>query len=253
MAKFEGVAAVPSAIRSRDPGRVTRGPQELRLIDISNCAMPPSDQPVESPETIELLTRAAEGEEQVWGELLARHEGRLRRMVAMRMDPRIQQRLSASDVLQDAYLEAARHLPEYLSDPKAPFFLWLRGIAANKLLHLHRYHLGAEKRDPRREVRRARQPETQSVTLAGMLAGDATRPSDAALRDELYGQLHEAIERLDPIDREVLSLRHFEQLSNAETAEVLQIEPSAASKRYMRALERLKSVLSVDHPSLRGK
>jgi RNA polymerase sigma-70 factor, ECF subfamily len=167
-------------------------------------------------------------------------------MVALRLDPRLQGRVDPSDVIQEAYLEASARLAEYLQNPTMPFFLWLRFLAGQKLVTLHRHHLGARMRDAGREVSlyRGQLPETSSAALAARLLGHDTRPSEAAIRAELKLRLQEALNSLDPLDREVLALRHFEQLSRAEVAQVLGISEAATSKRYVRALQRLKDVLS---------
>jgi RNA polymerase sigma-70 factor (ECF subfamily) len=199
-----------------------------------------------SGETDQLLQRAAEGDRQGWGALLEQHRARLRRMVALRLDRRLQGRIDASDVIQDAYQEAWSRLPEYLRQRPAPFFLWLRYLTGQKLLELHRRHLGTHMRDAGREVSlyRGTLPETSSAALAAQLLGREPRPSEAAVRAEMKVRLQEALNTLDPLDREVLALRHFEHLSNAETAEVLGLATSAASKRYLRALKRLKDILA---------
>jgi RNA polymerase sigma-70 factor (ECF subfamily) len=200
----------------------------------------------ESADTLALLERAAAGDQHVWSDVVGRFDGRLKQMVQVRIDPRLQRRLAASDIIQESYLEAARHLADYLRDPKMPFYLWLRGIAANKLLHHQRQHLKVGKRDARREMHLGDQPATNCGTLADLLADRATRPSQAVLRAELQRRLQDALEQLEPIDHEIVSMRHFEQLSNAETALILNIDQSAASKRYIRALKRLKTVLAED-------
>src|SRR5262249_55642759 len=199
-----------------------------------------------SSETGRLLKRVAEGDSEGWGKLLARHRERLRRMVALRLDPRLQGRVDASDVIQEAYLEAWSRLPEYLRESAMPFYLWLRFLTCQKVLALHRHHLGREMRDAAREVSlyKGALPEASSAALAAHLMGHDTRPSEAALRVELKLRLQEALNQMDPIDREVIALRHFEQLRRAETAELLGIRESAVSKRYVRALERLKGILA---------
>src|SRR5688572_10084164 len=140
----------------------------------------------DSSETNRLLARAAEGDKESWGTLLSRHGERLRRLVAFRMDQRLQGRIDASDVIQEVCLEAAAALAEYLRRPTLPFFLWLRGITGNKLLELHRHHLGTQMRDARREVSlfSGASPENTSAALAAQLLGHATRPSEAAIRAE---------------------------------------------------------------------
>jgi len=199
-----------------------------------------------SAETDQLLQRAAQGDQQGWGALLERHRARLRRMVAMRLDRRLQGRIDASDVIQEAYQEAWSRLPEYLRQRPAPFFMWLRYLTGQKLLELHRQHLGTRMRDASREVSlyHGTMPETSSAALAAQLLGRDPQPSEAAIRAEMKIRLEEALNTMDPLDREVLALRHFEHLSNAETAQVLGLGTSAASKRYLRALKRLKDILA---------
>jgi RNA polymerase sigma-70 factor (ECF subfamily) len=196
-------------------------------------------------DTGELLRRAAGGDRKGLDELLARHRARLRRMVDLRLDPRIRGRIDASDVIQEASLEAFERLEEYFKEEKLPFFLWLRFLTSQKVLELHRRHLGAQRRDARREVRlhRGPWPQATSVDLANQLLGKLTAPSERAMRAEQRLRLEEALNSMDPLDREVLILRHFEQLTNAETATELGIEESAASKRYIRALKKLKGIL----------
>jgi RNA polymerase sigma-70 factor (ECF subfamily) len=199
----------------------------------------------DSSATHRLLRRVADGDRESWGALLIRHEPRLRRMVAFRLDPRLQGRIDPGDVLQEVHLAATRQLHDFLRQPSMPFFLWLRGVAGNKLLEVHRHHLGTPMRDARREVSLYRGPllEATSAALAAQLLGHLTRPSEAAVRAEAKLRLQEALNCMDPVDREVLALRHFEHLSNAEAAQVLGIKEAAAGKRYLRALERLRLIL----------
>jgi RNA polymerase sigma-70 factor (ECF subfamily) len=179
-----------------------------------------------------LLRLAAAGDGESWQALMGRSRDRLRRVVAFRLDPRLRGRVDPSDVLQDAYLEAWRGLRSYLDRPEIPFFLWLRGIAGNKLRELHRHHLGAQRRDPRREVRiHGAAAETTATALAEQLLGDLTRASEEAARAELRLRLRQAIDAMEPLDREVLALRYFEQLSPGETARVLGIKEKAAGVR----------------------
>ena len=201
---------------------------------------------VEENDTDRLLARAAAGDRASWGALLTRYEERLRHLVAFRLDPRLQGRVEVADVIQEVYLEAWKHLADYLRRPTVPLFLWLRGIAGNKLLELHRHHLGTRMRDAGREVSlyRGTMPEATSAALAAQLLGRLTRPSEAAIRAEVKLRLQEALNAMEPLDREVLALRHFEQLSNAEAAQVLGIKEKAAGKRYLRALKRLKDILA---------
>jgi RNA polymerase sigma-70 factor (ECF subfamily) len=192
------------------------------------------------------VQRAATGDQVLWGELLQGHRARLRKLVALRLDPRLQGRVDPSDVIQEAYLDASRRLTDYAREPEPmPFFLWLRFLVGQKLLELQRRHLGAQARDACREVSlyRGPMPEASSAAIAAQLLGRNTSPSQAAIRAERKLRLQEALNQMDPIDREVLVLRHFEQLSNGEAALVLGLDKSASSKRYARALIRLKDLL----------
>jgi RNA polymerase sigma-70 factor (ECF subfamily) len=207
-----------------------------------------------SSETVRLIERLRSGDREAFNDLLTRHRGRLRRMVEMRMDWRLQARLDASDVIQESFLEASTRLEEYLRDPALPLFLWLRLIVGERLTRLHRHHLGVKMRDAGREVSLYREalPAASSAALAAQLLGKHTSPTQAAIRAERMLRLQEALNTLDPIDREVLSLRHFEELTRAETAKVLGIEEGAAAKRYVRALKRLKDILAALPGGLEG-
>jgi len=181
-----------------------------------------------------------------WGADLAMHRQRLRRMVVLRLDRRLPGRVDPSDVIQEAYVQAARRRSEYLAETSPmPLFLWLRFLTAQALQTLHRRHLGAKARDAGREISldAGRVPHATSAELAAQLLGHDTRASEALLRAERKLRLEGALNSMDPIDREVLALRHFEQLSNAECARVLELSESAATKRYVRALRRLKDIL----------
>lgn len=202
--------------------------------------------PEEPPEMQPLLALAAAGDRAAWGALLASYQERLARMVAFRMDDRLRGRIDASDVVQDGLLAASAHRVKYFRAPGAPLFLWLRGVVMNKLLELHRHHLGTRMRDAKRELPldADRWPDETTAAVCGHLTGHLTSPSVAAARVEVRTRLTEALSEMDPTDREVLALRHFEQLTNAEAAQVLGIQERAAAKRYLRALGRLKTILS---------
>lgn len=192
-----------------------------------------------------LLEQAQAGDEAAMAELFDRYRKRLRQMVRLRLDRRLQGRVDSSDVLQDAYLDARQKLPAYSAKGDLPFFLWLRLVVGQKLTDLHRHHLGTQKRDAARDVSiyRGPMPEATSFALAAQLMGKITTPSHAAIRAESKLQLQDALNTMDAIDREVLTLRHFEMLTNAETAQVLELSHAAASNRYVRALKRMKKIL----------
>jgi RNA polymerase sigma-70 factor (ECF subfamily) len=197
-------------------------------------------------ESAPLFTLAAAGDGAAWGALLTAHEERLARMAAFRMDPRLRGRVDAADIVQEAFVEASAHREAYFRAPTVPLFLWLRGVVSNKLRELHRHHLGTRMRDAKRErqLDDLHRSDDTSAALCAHLTAGLTSPSVEAVRDEVRARLAEALEGMDPTDREVLAMRHFEQLSNAEAAQVLGIQERAAAKRYLRALERLKKILS---------
>lgn len=200
----------------------------------------------ESDDTHNLVFRAAEGDSDAVAELFGRYRDRLKRMVALRLDRRLQKRVDPSDVVQETLIVAANRLSEYADDPPTNFYLWLRWIAADKLLNAHREHLGTQKRDVSQEVSiyRRPMPEACSVSLAQQLLGQLTSPTQAVERAELQLIVQDVLNSLEPIDREILVLRNFEQMTTTETAETLGIKRSTASKRYISALKRLKQALS---------
>jgi RNA polymerase sigma-70 factor (ECF subfamily) len=193
-----------------------------------------------------LLGRAAAGEAEALAELFERHRGRLEQMVRLRLDRRLKGRIDPADVLQEAFLDVSRRLVEYVADPALPFYLWLRLLTGQRLVDLHRHHLGAKMRSADLEVsiHRGELPRASSVSLAELLLGRLTTASRAAIRAETQRRVQDALNSMDPVDREVLVLRHFEMLSNEETAQVLGLKPSAASNRHIRALKRLKEILA---------
>jgi RNA polymerase sigma-70 factor (ECF subfamily) len=199
----------------------------------------------EPGKTDDLLLRAKAGDGAALGALFAHYRDRLRKMVRLRLDRRVAARLDASDVLQEAYLDVSRRFGEYAAAPAVPFYIWLRELTGQRLIDLHRRHLGAKMRDAGQEVSLCRGglPQASSASLAQQLLAGLTSPTQAAIRAELQLKLQDALNSMDPIDREVVVLRHFEELNNVETAAVLGIEPSAASKRYLRAFRRLKAIL----------
>jgi RNA polymerase sigma-70 factor (ECF subfamily) len=199
---------------------------------------------LQSGEEERLRDRLTVGDETALAEAFSLHRDRLWRMIRFRMDARLASRVDADDVLQEAYLAAAQRLEHFLDKPEASLFLWLRQIAGQTLIDVHRRHIGAKMRDAGREVSlHVRVPQATSISLAAQLLGRLTSPSQAALRDELAVQLEQALAQMEPIDQEVLALRHFEELSNREVAEVLGIQQKAASIRYVRAITRLKNIL----------
>jgi len=189
-----------------------------------------------------LLQMVAEGDPHALGSLLQRERDRLLRIIEFRMNHQLRSRIDPADVMQEACIDATRRIGQYLKSPSMPFFLWLRFLTMQKLVQMHRRHIGAQGRDATREVSifSGPTPQATSAVLAAQLLGKQTSPSQAAIRAETRRRLEAKLNELDDMDREVLALRHFEQLTNAEVARVLGIGESAASNRYVRALRRLK-------------
>ena len=194
----------------------------------------------------ELERRLRTGDADALAELFSRERERLWRIVHFRLAEPLRGRLGPEDVLQEAFVSASQRLPHYAASPASSPFIWLRMIVNQTLIDLHRQHLGAQMRDAAREVSIDSVPYAQatSASVAIQLVGVFTSPSGAAARADVFSLVQAAIEQMDPIDREVLALRHFEELSNSEVAEALGIEQKAASIRYIRALRRLKEILA---------
>jgi RNA polymerase sigma-70 factor (ECF subfamily) len=190
-----------------------------------------------------LLVRAATGDKQAAGELVCAFDSRLRRVIRVRLDQRITRRVGVDDVLQETHLEAVRRLPAFLAERSVPLLIWLRFLAVQRCITLARRHLMASARDAKREVRALASYDSASAALEQALSAGITTPSGAAARSELERGVREAVQSLQPLDREILCLRHFEELDNGEAASALGIESGTASKRYIRALVRLREVL----------
>ncbi|MCR9246719.1 MAG: sigma-70 family RNA polymerase sigma factor [bacterium] len=178
------------------------------------------------------------GDDAALAGLFDQERQRVLRMVQFRLDPRLIGRIDPEDVVQETYLEAGKRLAAFRGDDK-PFFLWIRLITQQTMIDLHRKHVGAKMRNAGREVQ-----SPQSQAISGFFVGHVTSPSRAAMREELRQKIETALDSMDAIDREVLLLRHFEELSNKDAATVLGIQENAASNRYVRALGRLKGLLT---------
>src|SRR5262245_48735596 len=192
--------------------------------------------------TCGLLARIQTGDRAALDELLAEHRPYLQRLVSLKFDPQLQPRADPSDVVQETLIAAAERIDDYLRRAPMPFWLWLRQTACDRLVELQRRHLGAARRTVDREVPL---PAASSVHLAQSLLGTST-PSEQAAAAELAARVRSAVARLDPDDQSIIVLRNYEQLSNQQAAEVLGIEPAAASKRFGRALLRLKASLETE-------
>lgn len=194
----------------------------------------------------ELIARVAKGDQNALAELFSQHRDRLWRLVTFRMDPRLHGRVDADDVLQEAWLAAVQRIDHFLIDASRSIFVWFRLITSQTLVDIHRRHLGTQKRNAGNEfsIDRGWTSSSTSSSLSFHLLDHLTTPSEAALREEMTQKLNEALADMKEIDREVLALRHFEQLTNREAAQVLGISEQAASDRYIRALSRLKTAMT---------
>ena len=195
-------------------------------------------------ESGELLQRLRNGDNEALARLFLLHRERLSKMVTLRLDSHLASRVDADDILQEAFIDAAQRVKQYVEEHSGSFYVWLRMIVCQTMVNVHRRHVGAQRRNARRDVSIHRRKASASTSLALQLLGDLTSPSNAVMRDEMAERLQRAVEEMDEIDREVLTLRHFEQLTNQEVAEVLQIKHKAASIRYIRAIKRLKEKLA---------
>jgi RNA polymerase sigma-70 factor (ECF subfamily) len=201
-----------------------------------------------SPDTETLLRQAAAGDALAKDQLLDRHRDRLRRMIAVRMDHRLKKRADPSDIDQETLVLASRRLDDYLEKQPIPFYPWLRQLAWDQLVTFHRKHLYAGRRSRRREEDVAAAISDESVAeLASCLLDSRADPLSRMVRRELQERVRRAIDQLPGKYREILVMRHLEQLSTAETAAVLKIGPSAAKMRHLRAVEQLKRLL--DEPA----
>lgn len=194
-------------------------------------------------------SEGAAAEERLW----ARHREPLRRMIAQRLGPDLGRRVDASDVVQEVLLKASRGLPDYLRDPSLPFHLWLRQIALDQIIDAHRRHRVAARRsvDRERPLVAGAFADRSSLDLAAELLDPGLTPAADALRRELALRFRDAIGRLDEADREILVMRHFEQLSNGDAARALGLSEAAVGMRHLRALRRLRAVLG-ETPSQGG-
>jgi RNA polymerase sigma-70 factor (ECF subfamily) len=207
----------------------------------------------DTSETQQLLVAARSGNAAARNALLERHREALRRMVGMRLDKAIQRRVDASDIVQDVLVEADRRLSDYLESSGMPFQLWLRHLARDRMIDVHRRHHAARRSIDREQPLEALPHNDQSAfDLAALVRDRELTPAAAATHHELERRFQQAIEQLDEADREVVLMRHFEQLSNKDVAQALEISESAAGMRYLRAMRRLRGMLQ-EPPSNNGR
>lgn len=206
----------------------------------------PSNDPLNSQASLdeELALLQREGLTAL-AKLFDRYRHRLEKIIEFRLDDRLQRRVDAADVLQETFLELTKRLPEYLANPAVSFFVWMRQKAIQTLIDLHREHF-RDKRNVNKELGQAPNWNSNETGLSihAFLAASLTSPSQHLIRSEEVVKLQGAINSLNELDREVIALRHFEQLTNLQVAEILNLSPTAASNRYIRALSRLSETLT---------
>lgn len=202
----------------------------------------------EAAQTEELLQGAAADDPEAINRLMDRHRGAVRDMIALRMDRKMQGRVDASDIVQDVLIEAAGRMRDYLRDPVMPFHLWLRQIAKDRMIDLHRRH-HAQRRNVDREQGLGgpgEDDQRSNFDLGARLQDEGVTPAAAAIKQELETRFWNAVDELDETDRDIILMRHAEQLGNGEVAVSLGLSPAAAGMRYLRAIRRLRSVLGAE-------
>ena len=214
-----------------------------------NGDMWPEQQPTE-----ELLAQAKVGDDSAVNQLMDRHRNSLRQLIRMRLDARIQKRVDVSDVVQDVLVEANRRLETYISNPIMPFHLWLRQIAKDRIIDAHRRHRVSAKRSVDREQGMVipRGHDHSSIQLASLLGDGQLTPAAAALQKEMAKKVEAAIAQLDDKDCEIITMRHYEHLTNQEIGSILGLTEPAASMRYLRAIKRLKTLMQNDEEQKTG-
>jgi RNA polymerase sigma-70 factor (ECF subfamily) len=199
------------------------------------------------PDSDQLLRRLAEGDSAARESLLKRHQQRLRRMIRLRLDRRLWARVDPADVLQETLAVADQKLSDYARRRPVPFYPWLRRLAWERLVQIHRQHLRAQRRSVHREVQpQLPLPDESAAELADRLAGRGSSPTARLQREELSGRLRQALEQLNDNDREVLVLRYLEDLPTREVAVVLRVTEATVKMRQLRALRRLRDLLGDD-------
>lgn len=207
--------------------------------------MQSSPSPSSSENDVELVNRAVAGDQKALGHLFTSYRPRLSRIAMFRLDPRLNGRIDIDDILQETFIAAQQRLKHILRDAPDSIFLWLRMILGQTLIDLHRRHLGAQARSAARDrsLDAGWDSNSTSASIHFELLGSITSPSEAMAKQEAAERLDAALQTLNDMDREILALRHFEELSNREAARLLDISEPAASLRYTRALGRLKQVM----------
>ena len=231
---------------SPEKHRVRCGIPVALAFEVEDLAEPDYVMPINEDSLDSAIADLREGNDDLLADLFSFYRESLKRMIQFRMDPRMKGRVDASDILQETFLDLSDRLDAYRENDDMPFVVWLRLMTSQRMAAQFRRHISAQKRTAAREVQLQRGPvrNDTSACIAHQLMARINSPSQNAMRDERLVRLQEALEAMNPVDREVLALRHFEDLGNNEVAEILGIQKTAASNRYIRALKRLKEIMS---------
>ena len=207
---------------------------------------------IATADTAELLSEAKAGDISAINQLMSLHQSSLHQMVRMRLDKRIQRRVDVSDVVQDVFVEASRRLKTYLDAPVIPFHLWLRQIAKDRMIDAYRRHRVSAKRsvDREQQMTTSRNSDQSSADLIRLLVHEGVNPEDNAMRKEMAKKVQASIAKLPERDAEVINMRHYQNLSNQEIGDTLELSEAAASMRYLRAIRRLREIMLDDVPDL---
>lgn len=200
----------------------------------------------ETDKTLDLIRGIEDGDQAAINRLMERHRESVRRMIQMRLDQAVARRVDASDVVQDVLLEASQRMTEYIRNPTMPFHLWLRQLAKDRVIDMHRRHRGAQRRSVDREqvLSNLGSDERSAADLASLLRDTELTPAAATVRREMQQRFLDALAQLEDNDREIILMRHFEHLGNGEVAQALSLSPPAAGMRYLRAIRRLRELLT---------
>lgn len=196
--------------------------------------------------TPEIRSRLVDQPGKVLAEIFIEYQPRLVRLIDLRLDRRLYGRVGVDDVLQEAFLSSAQRVRHFLESTECSLYIWIRGIVLQTMVDLHRHHLGTQKRDANRQMNLLSEAidSSGSRSLLASLSGSVTSPSRELRNEELLGKLEQLLSKLSPEDCEVLTMRHFEELTNNEVAEILHLSAAGASLRYTRALERLQELIA---------
>ena len=205
----------------------------------------------EGEQTLQLLQQVESGQPDAVNRLMDRHRDAVRRMVQMRLDHAVARRVDASDVVQDVLFEASQRMSDYIQNPGMPFHLWLRQLAKDRVIDMHRRHRAAQRRSVDREqnLTAMNTDDRSAADLAALLKDAELTPAAATLRKEMEERFLAALSQLEDNDREMVIMRHFEHLGNGEVAQALGLSAPAAGMRYLRAIRRLRELLGTDDDS----